>query len=179
MTAVAGVPLIVGAVFGWAATVIVNAGSDRETFPSLTLMTIFPNVPTLAVVGVPWRRPVLPLNVAQPGRFEILNVRGSPLASLAAGVNVYCVPTVADVGGLPVIVGAVFVAGAVTVIENAGSDAVLRPSLTEITMLLYVRTLLTDGVPRRRPVVVLNVAQDGRLLMENRSVLPSGSLATG
>jgi len=34
-------------------TVIVNAGSAVDTVPSLTLITTFGNVPTLAAAGVP------------------------------------------------------------------------------------------------------------------------------
>jgi hypothetical protein len=36
----------------------------------------------------------------------------------------------------------------------------------------YVPTWLAVGVPERRPVAVLNVAQDGRLAIENVSVWP-------
>ncbi len=54
--------------------------------------------------------------------------------SFAVGVNVYCVPTVAVVGGVPEIVGGVF--DDATVIANAGSAVDALPSLTLITMLL-------------------------------------------
>jgi hypothetical protein len=43
-------------------------------------------------------------------------------------------------------------------IENAGSDALAHPSVTEITIPLYVPF---TAVPLRRPLVVLNVAHDG------------------
>ena len=89
-------------------------------------------------------------------------------------------PCITDVDGVPEITGAPF-AGAVllTVIENAGNCAVSLPSLTLIAMLLVVPTLLTVGVPCNRPVVVLNVAHDGRFVIANVNVLPSGSLAVG
>jgi hypothetical protein len=49
-------------------------------------------------------------------------------------VNVYAVPAVTLVGGVPLIVGARFGA-ACTLIANAGSEVDARPSLTEIMML--------------------------------------------
>src|SRR5512139_2147970 len=108
----------------------------------------------LAVAGVPCRRPVLVLNVAQAGLFVMLNVSVVPaFASLAVGVNVYCVPTVAVVGGVPEITGGVFEDA--TVIENAGSGVDALPSLTLITMFVNVPTLLAPGVPLSRPVFTL------------------------
>jgi hypothetical protein len=50
---------------------------------------------------------------------------------------------------------------AATLIEKAGSEAVAWPSLTVITMLLYVPTALLVGVPQILPVAVLNVIQLG------------------
>ena len=78
-------PLIVGALFGAAATVIENAPSAALSLPSLTLMTMFEYVPTLAAAGVPTNCPVAVLNVAHVGRFAIENVSGSPSPSAAAG----------------------------------------------------------------------------------------------
>jgi hypothetical protein len=81
----AGVPEIVGGVFGGAVTVIVNVGSVAMAVPSLTLMEMFVKVP--AAVGVPCRLPVLVENVAQAGRFAIANVNESSSLSSAVGVN--------------------------------------------------------------------------------------------
>ena len=94
---------------------------------------MFANVPTLAAAGVPCSRPVVVLNVAHVGRFVMLNVNVPPSESLAVGVNEYCVPAVAVVGGVPEIVGATF-GTELTTIENAGNCAVAFPSLTPITM---------------------------------------------
>ena len=69
-------------------TVIAKAGNDVVTLPSLTRITMFEYDPTCALVGVPDRRPVEVLNVAQVGRLEMLNVNESPFASLALGVKV-------------------------------------------------------------------------------------------
>jgi hypothetical protein len=52
------------------------------------------------------------------------------------------------------------------VIENAGNEAVAWPSVTLITMLLKLPTFDDDGVPDSRPVLVLNVAQLGRPVIE-------------
>ena len=49
-----------------------------------------------------------------------------------------------------------------TVIENAGNDTLVRPSLTLIVMLENVPALEAFGVPDKRPVLVLNDAQAGR-----------------
>jgi hypothetical protein len=88
------------------------------------------------------------------------------------------VPCITDVAGVPDISGARF-ATAVTTIENAGSCAAATPSLTLITMLLYVPTCVDVGVPCNRPVDVLNVAHGGAFVIENVNGLPSGSLAVG
>jgi hypothetical protein len=79
------------------------------------------------------------------------------------------------VGGL-LATGAVEPAGA-TVIVKADSDLVLRPSLTEMRM--FANVPATVGVPLSRPVLVLKLAQAGRLLTANVSVRPSGSVAEG
>jgi hypothetical protein len=68
-TDVAGVPLIVGALFDGVAadTVIVNADNDFESLPSLTLMMILLCVPV--AVGVPDNVPVEVEKLAQLGLF--------------------------------------------------------------------------------------------------------------
>ena len=48
-------------------TMIVTTGDDVDTFPSLTLITTFGNVPTLAAAGVPESVPVVVSKVAQDG----------------------------------------------------------------------------------------------------------------
>jgi ethanolamine ammonia-lyase small subunit len=67
----------------------------------------------------------------------------------------------------------------VTVMENAGRDALDAPSDTLITMPVYVPTLGAVGVPESRPVVVSNVAHDGLPAMENVRVPPAASEALG
>ena len=66
-----------------------------------------------------------------------------------------------------------------TVIANVGSDVVVLLSPTRIWMLLVVPALLAVGVPCKRPVCVLNVAQAGRFVIENVKASPSGSDAVG
>jgi hypothetical protein len=163
VTVVIGEPLMTGGRFaGTPCTVIANAGSEALDRPSLTLITMFWYEPTCALVGVPLKRPVALLNVVHAGALVTLNVRVSPFESDAVGWNAYAEPTVALAAGEPLITGGLFVEPVPeTLIENAGSDAVLPPSVTLITMPEYVATLLADGVPLRRPVVVLNVAQEG------------------
>jgi hypothetical protein len=64
-----------------------------------------------------------------------------------------------------------------TVIVKADSDFDLRPSLTEMRMFENVPAAV--GVPLSRPVLLLKLAQAGRLLTANVSVRPSGSVAKG
>jgi hypothetical protein len=70
-------------------------------------------------------------------------------------------------------------AAALTVMANASSDADAVPSLTLITIPLYVPTSLADGVPLSCPVAMLKVAQAGLLVIEKDSVWPAGPLAVG
>jgi hypothetical protein len=69
--------------------------------------------------------------------------------------------------------------GAVTVIANAGREAVARPSLTRMTIFEYVPTLAAVGVPLRSPVDAVNVAHVGRFVMLYVSLSPSGSEPVG
>src|SRR5205807_902401 len=70
-------------------------------------------------------------------------------------------------------------AGADTAMAKAGSELVRVPSLTLITMPEKMPTLAVVAVPESCPVVLLKLAQDGRLATENVSASPSGSLAVG
>jgi hypothetical protein len=79
------------------------------------------------------------------------------------------------VAGVPLIVGA----GVVTVIEKLGSEALLVPSLTEITMFEVVPALASCGVPESWPVLVLRLAQVGLPEIEKVSVLPLGFVVVG
>ena len=109
-----------------ALTAIANAGSDVVALPSLTRIVMFANVPTFELVGVPDKRPVEVLKAAHDGLLEMLNVSLSPFASLAVGVKAYAVPTLAEVLGVPEIVGARFVVDeVVAVIANSGSERYL------------------------------------------------------
>ena len=139
-----------------------NAGKETVVLPSLTRIVMFEYVPALDAFGVPDKRPVLVLNEAHVGRFWILNVKALPSGSDALGVNEYEEPMFTLVLGVPLIVGArlVGVVGAFTVIENAASVALARPSLTLMRMLLCVPPCV--GVPLNRPVEVLKLAQLGR-----------------
>ena len=66
-----GVPVMVGGRLAGAFTWIVKEGSEALRFPSLTVMVMRPEVPTFPLAGVPDRRPVDVLNVAQLGWFWI------------------------------------------------------------------------------------------------------------
>src|SRR5262245_11111144 len=63
--------------------------------------------------------------------------------------------------------------------ENAGSDTLVVPSVTLMTMLLQVRACEADGVPHTWPVVDENDAKPGLFTIENVSLLPSASVALG
>ena len=62
---------------------------------------------------------------------------------------------------------------------NAGSEALARPSLTLMTMLLNAPTFALVGVPLRRPVAVSKLAQLGRFWIVKPSVSLSASFAVG
>lgn len=67
---------------------IEKSGNAVVVCPSLTLIWMFANVPTLASVGVPVNCPVLLLKEAQGGMLAIVKLRVSPSASEAVGVKV-------------------------------------------------------------------------------------------
>jgi hypothetical protein len=68
-----------------AATVMVKAGKEAVSVPSLTLITIGPEAPTSAAVGVPPRSPVLVLKAAHDGLPVMEKLSVLPLASEALG----------------------------------------------------------------------------------------------
>ena len=76
--------------------------------------------------------------------------------------------------GVPEIAGP-----AVTVMENAGSEALDEPSATLITMPVYVPTFAAVGVPASWPVVPSKVAHDGFPVIEKVSAPPAASAAPG
>ena len=73
----------------------------------------------------------------------------------------------------------VVVIGAFTVMLNAANDTVSMPSLTLIVIPLVVPVSVLAGVPLMDPLVVLKVAQVGRLVTLKLRVSPSASLAVG
>ena len=81
--------------------------------------------------------------------------------------------------GVPLMVGGAGVATEVTWMENAGSEAVAVPFVTEMTMFEYVPTAPSCGVPDNMPVEVLKLAHAGRLVTEKVSVLPGASTRPG
>jgi hypothetical protein len=67
---------------------------------------------------------------------------------------------------------------AATLMENAGSDVDNLPSLTVITMLLYVPPA-AGAVPHKFPLIVLNVSQLGLLTMVKPSLSKLASFDVG
>jgi hypothetical protein len=130
------------------------------------------------LLGVPDKRPEVVLNVAQAGLLAIEKVSGFPSASVAVGWNAYGWPAATEIGGVPLMAGALLPVA--TLIEKGASEALAVPSDTEIvTPLKVMPTKLLLGVPDKRPVVVLNAAQAGLLATENVSAFPSASVALG
>ena len=175
---VAGVPLMTGFRLT-VVTVTENGASETLAVPSDTeIVMLLKVMPATLLLGVPVRRPVELLNVAQLGRLTMEYVSVLPSGSEALGWKAYAWPTVADVAGVPLMTGARL--PVVTEIENGASETLAVPSDTEIEMLLNARPAkLLLGVPVSRPVELLKVAQVGLLVIENVSVLPSGSEAVG
>ena len=66
-----------------------------------------------------------------------------------------------------------------TVIENAGSAALLDPSLTLITIPGSVPTLAAVGVPDSCPVLPSKVVHEGLAAIEKVSFAPLASVALG
>ena len=69
------------------ATLMLNGDSAADWVPSLTLITMFENVPTLELPGLPVSAPVEPLNLAHDGMFWMLKVSVAPEGPLAVGVK--------------------------------------------------------------------------------------------
>jgi len=69
-------------------TVSEKLGSEAESVPSLTEMTMPASVPTSADCGVPDSCPVLALKVAHDGLAVMLKVSVMPLGALAVGIKV-------------------------------------------------------------------------------------------
>src|SRR5580700_8924429 len=84
---VGGVQLSVALPLAGPVTVMLNGASDAAAEPSLTLITMLLNVPTLALDGVPESLPELLLKLAHDGRLLTEKVSGLPSGSLALGVN--------------------------------------------------------------------------------------------
>jgi len=134
MTDVGGVPLMVGARLP-VATLIEKGASEALAVPSDTeIVTPLKVMPAKLLLGVPDKRPVVVLNVAQAGLLATENVSVFPSASVALGWKSYGWPAVTDVGGVPLITGARL--PVTTLIENGTSEARAMPSDTSIAMLL-------------------------------------------
>jgi hypothetical protein len=85
-------------------TAMLKAGREADILPSLTVRTMFANVPV--AVGVPDSLPVFASSAAQVGLFWLVKLSASPSLSAADGVKLYAAPTVAVVTAAPLIVGA-------------------------------------------------------------------------
>ena len=91
-------------------------------------------MPAWVLLGVPDKRPVVALKVAQTGLLATTNDSVFPSGSEALGWNAYGWPAVTDVGGVPLMTGARLPVA--TLIEKGASEALAVPSETEIAMLL-------------------------------------------
>jgi hypothetical protein len=123
------------------------------------------------------------LNAAQEGLFVIENDSALPAGSEAIGVKPYGEPATTFVAGDPEIfggdAGAPPPAACATVMVNAGSVAEENASRALMTILLNFPTLAAVGVPLSWPVLVLKVAHEGLLLMENQTGMLRGAEAVG
>ena len=84
---VAGVPVMVGDLFGFGFTTIENAGNETLLVPSVTEITMPLHVRACSANGVPDSWPVALLNPAHAGLFATLNVSLLPSASDAVGLK--------------------------------------------------------------------------------------------
>src|ERR1043165_5759524 len=112
-----GVQVNVALPLATARTLITNDASETLAVPSDTEITMAAELPTSPAVGVPVRRPLVVLNVAQAGLLSMRQVSEWPSGSDAVGRKLYGAPTVALVAGDPPMVGERF-AGVVTWIMN-------------------------------------------------------------
>ena len=80
---------------------------------------------------------------------------------------------------MPEIVGGAAAGVAVTTMEKAAREALCVPSLTDMVMLESVPASELAGMPVRAPVVLLNVAHEGLLVIVKVSVAPLGSVVVG
>jgi hypothetical protein len=174
---VGGFQLSVADVVPTSVTAMANAGSAALVVPSLTLMTIFESVPTLAAAGVPESSPVVALKLAHVGLSVMEKLAFFPASTVAFGSNAYAWPATTDFAGDPAMVG--FVYGADTSMENAASAAFAVPVLTLMVMSAYAPSCALVGVPLSSPVAMLKLAQEGLCAIEKLSVLPAGPLAVG
>src|SRR6267378_6088048 len=86
---------------GIAATTILKGASAADVLPSLTLITMLANVPTLELVGVPLSEPIAMLKVAHEGMFWILKLSAPPDGSVTAGMKEKACPAVNCAAGVP------------------------------------------------------------------------------
>ena len=143
-----------------------KAGSEADAVPSDTEMMMFENVATSVSAGVPDSRPVDVLNVAQAGRFWMLNVSVLPSGSWrSAGTNTPS-RTLIDSSGVPEMVGA-RLAGADDLDrergQRRGRGAVGHGNRDATPT---CRRSPSSACPYRRPVVALNDAQLGWFWIE-------------
>ena len=80
---------------------------------------------------------------------------------------------------MPEMVGGGAVWAAETTMEKAAREALCVPSLTDMVMFESVPASALEGVPVSAPVVLLNEAQEGLLLIMKVSVPPLGSEVVG
>src|SRR5450631_3609816 len=106
-------------------------------------------------------------------------VSACPCGSLAVGVKLYAEPTVAEVAGVPLIVGGPSPVDAETIMVKAASEAVAVPLSTLMTMLVKLPTSAAAGVPESSPVTLLKFAHEGWFWTEKVRASPFGSLAVG